>query len=305
MVDLSVDIGKLKLDNPVLTASGTFGYGTEYMPYFDVNQLGAIITKTITLEPRLGNPMPRISETPGGMLNSIGLANVGVKKFIQSKLPALENLSTKVIVNVAGNTVEEYAEVVRQVNPFHRVDGFEVNISCPNVKEGGLAFGTVCQSTFDVVQAVRGVTEKPVIVKLTPNVTDIVSIAQSAVEAGADALSLINTLLGMNVNIHTRKPGLGRNIGGLSGPVVKPVAVAKVFQVAQAVDVPIIGLGGVMTWEDAIEFFLVGAKAIQVGTCNFIHPSGALTIKNGIEEYCNKKNIKSINDLVGKVELNN
>lgn len=304
MVDLSVQIGKLQLANPVLTASGTFGYGTEYMPFFDVNQLGAIITKTITLEPRPGNPMPRISETPGGMLNSIGLANVGVDLFIKEKLPALESLSTKVIVNVAGNTIDEYAEVVRLVDPHDRVDGFEVNVSCPNVKEGGLAFGTVCQSTYDVVKAVHEMTSKPIIVKLTPNVTDIVAIAQSAVEAGADALSLINTLLGMNVNIHTRKPGLGRNIGGLSGPAVKPVAVAKVFQVAQSVDIPIVGLGGIMTWEDAIEFFLVGATAIEVGTCNFINPAGALEIKNGIKEYCHKNDIKSIDEIVGKVKIN-
>jgi len=301
MVDLSVKIGSLELKNPVLTASGTFGYGTEYGEYFDVNSLGGVITKTITLNEREGNPLPRIAETPCGMLNSIGLANVGVEKFIEEKLPQLAELDTKVIVNVAGNTAEEYGMVVKKFRGYNRVDGFEVNVSCPNVEKGGLAFGIDPELTQEVVLRVREATDKTVIVKLTPNVTDITSIAVAAVDAGADALSLINTVLGLGIDIETRRPLLARGIGGLSGPAVKPIALARVYQVARAVSVPVIGIGGITSWQDAVEFFIVGATAVEVGTWNFVEPGGAVQIIQGIEEFCDKKNIDKITDLVGSL----
>ncbi len=299
MVDLSVSIGSLKLKNPIITASGTFGYGTEYAPYFDVSRLGGIVTKTITLESRSGNPLPRIAETPCGMLNSIGLSNVGVEHFLAEKLPALEELNTAVIVNVAGSAVEEYGEIVRRVEGHPRVNAIEVNISCPNVKRGGLAFGTDPAVTRDIVSRVRHATDKPVIVKLTPNVTDITAIAQAAVEGGADALSLINTVLGMGVDIQTRRPLLGRVVGGLSGPAIRPIALAKVRQAAQAVSVPLIGMGGIMTWEDAVSFLIVGATAVQVGTLNFVHPTGAVDLADGLTSYCQEQGLARIADLTG------
>jgi dihydroorotate dehydrogenase (NAD+) catalytic subunit len=302
MIDLSVQIGTLRLKNPVLTASGTFGYGTEYRDLMDVNQLGAVITKTITLEPRDGNPMPRIAETPGGMLNSIGLANVGVERFIWEKLPLLKSLNTNVIVNVAGNTVEEYRKVVERLNEQDRIDGFEVNISCPNVEQGGLAFGTDPAITEKIVRKIKKVTRKTVIVKLTPNVTDIVTVAQAAVDGGADSLSLINTVLGMGIDIQTRKPLLGRGIGGLSGPAIKPIALAKLYQVANAVSVPLIGIGGIMSANDGLEFIIGGATAVQVGTLTFVEPDGVLKVLRGIEDFCQKNQIKKITDLVGSLK---
>lgn len=303
MVDLSVKIGSLELKNPVLTASGTFGYGTEYGAYFDIGRLGGVITKTITMEPREGNPTPRIAETPCGMLNSIGLANVGVHKFMEEKLPNLEALDSAVIVNVAGNAIEKYREIVETLGEHPRIDAWEVNISCPNVKQGGLAFGTDPNNTRQIVEGVRRVTQKPVIVKLTPNVTDIVTVAKAAVDAGADALSLINTVLGMGVDIETRKPLIARVVAGLSGPAIKPVALAKVYQVAKAVSVPIIGLGGIMDWQSAIEFFIAGASAIQIGTLSFVQPDGAIQVLKGIERYCEEKSIAKLSDLVGTLEV--
>jgi len=302
MVDLSVNIGSLRLKNPVLTASGTFGYGVEYREYIDVNRLGGIITKTITLHRREGNPMPRIAETPCGMLNSIGLANVGVEQFLEEKLPGLEELDTTVIVNIAGSTIEEYGEVAERIQDHKRVDGFEVNISCPNVKKGGLAFGTDPGITKEVVSRVREATNKPVIVKLTPNVTDIVSIALAALDGGADAISLINTVLGMGVDVETRRPLLARGGGGLSGPAIKPIALAKVWQVAKAVSVPVIGVGGIMSWQDAVEFFIAGATAVEVGTLSFVEPNGAVGIVRGIERYCEEKGIKKVTRLVGTLQ---
>ena len=302
MVDLTVQIGSLRLKNPVLTASGTFGYGTEYGKYFDVGLLGGVITKTITAHARDGNAVPRIAETPCGMLNSIGLANVGVDRFMEEKLPELTGLDTAVIVNVAGSVVEEYGEVVSKVEGHHRVDGIEVNISCPNVKRGGLAFGTDPAITREVVSRVRKATEKPVIVKLTPNVTDIGSIALAAVDGGADCLSLINTVLGMAVDIETRKPLLARVVGGLSGPAIKPIALAKVRQVVKAVSVPVIGIGGILSWEDAIEFFIVGATAVEVGTLSFVEPGGAVEVLRGIERYSEQNGIERLSDLVGTLE---
>lgn len=302
MTDLSVTLGSLSLKNPVMTASGTFGYGTEYGPYFDVSRLGAVVTKTITLEPRAGNPMPRIAETPAGMLNSIGLANVGAERFLSEKLPALEALETRVIVNVAGSTVEEYARVVERVAGHPRVDGIEINVSCPNVRRGGLAFGTDPDITNAITRGVREATDKPVIVKLTPNVTDIVGIAQAAVDGGADALSLINTLLGMAVDTQTRKPLIARKTAGLSGPAIRPVAVAKVHQVFQSVGVPLIGIGGIMSGTDAVEFFIVGATAVQVGTLNFVRPDGPVAVLEGIQQYCETHGLSSVRELIGTLK---
>ena len=302
MVDLSVRIGSLVLPNPVMTASGTFGYGTEYSSCLDIDKLGAIITKTVTLKPREGNPMPRIAETPAGMLNSIGLANVGVEAFLRDKLPKLEGLAAAVIVNIAGDSVEDYADVARRVVDHPRVDGLEINVSCPNVKQGGITFGVDSAATASVVSAVRKTTAKPIIAKLTPNVTDITSIAKSAEEAGADAVSLINTVLGMAVDIQTRRPLLARIVGGLSGPAIKPIAVAKVYQTAKAVKIPIIGIGGIMTWQDAVEFLLAGASAVQVGTWNFVDPAGAIAVAEGIRQYCVDNEIKHIADLVGRLK---
>jgi len=303
MSDLTVQIGKLNFKNPVITASGTFGYGTEYGSIYDIDQLGGIITKTITLKSREGNPMPRIAETACGMLNSIGLANVGVNKFVEEKLPELSDLKTVVIVNVAGSTIEEYIEVVRNIQGHDRVDAIEVNVSCPNVKKGGLAFGTDPDITREVVSGVRRETKKPVFVKLTPNVTNIVSIAVAAVEGGADGLALINTVLGMGIDIHTRRPHIARVIGGLSGPAIKPIALAKVYQVAKAVDVPIIGIGGIMDWRDALEFIIAGASAVQVGTLNFVNPKGVIDIIQGINQFCEQENIGQIKDLVGTLKI--
>jgi len=304
MVDLSVQIGSLKLKNPVLTASGTFGYGTEYGKYFDVSQLGGIVTKTITAQVREGNSTPRIAETPCGMLNSIGLANVGVERFLSEKLPQLMDVDTSVIVNVAGSTIEEYGEVVEKIQEHPRVDGLEVNVSCPNVKQGGLAFGTNPRITREVVSRVRSKTNKPVIVKLTPNVTDIVSIAKAAVDGGGDCLSLINTVLGMGVDIETRKPLISRIVAGLSGPAIKPIALAKVYQVAKAVTVPLIGIGGIMDWQSAIEFLIVGATAVEIGTLNFVEPEGALKVVRGIERFCEEKGFGKLTDLVGTLQEN-
>jgi dihydroorotate dehydrogenase (NAD+) catalytic subunit len=298
MVDFSVQIGSLIIKNPVITASGTFGYGTEFGKFFNLSLLGGIVTKTITLNPRDGNPMPRTVETASGMLNSIGLANIGVDRFINEKLPALEGLDTAIFVNIAGSTIEEYVKVVERVGSHDRVDAIEVNVSCPNVKQGGLAFGTDPNITHNVLSSLRNVTEKPLIAKLTPNVTDIVSIAIAAVEGGADAVSLINTVLGMKVDIRTKKTMLASSIGGLSGPAIKPIALAKVYQVVKAVDVPVIGIGGIMNWNDALEFLIVGASAVQVGTLNFVDPKGAIHIINGIEDYCKENEIEKVKDLV-------
>ncbi|MEJ2628291.1 MAG: dihydroorotate dehydrogenase [bacterium] len=305
MVDLSVKIGSLTFKNPLLTASGTFGYGTEFMNFHDVNLYGGIITKSLTLEPRGGNKIPRIVETNCGMLNSIGLANVGLDTFLHQILPTLQKVTTPIIVNIAGKTWEEYVDIARQLSPVSRINAIEVNISCPNVKQGGMAFGTDPDITQKVVQSIRQVYEKTIIVKLTPNVTDIGTIAQAAVKAGADALSLINTVLGMRLDIHTKKPMLGNIVGGLSGPAIKPIALAKVFQVAQAVDVPLIGIGGITCWEDVIEFLIAGAAAVEIGSWNFVDPSGPQIILEGIKNYCQKYSINKISELTNTLELDN
>lgn len=296
-VNLKVNLGGIEMKNPVTVASGTFG-GPEYAPYVDLNRLGAVVIKGTTLKPRQGNPTPRIWETPAGILNCIGLMNPGVEVFLHEHLPFYRQYDVPVIVNIAGNTVEEYGLLAEKLN-VEGVAGLEVNISCPNVKKGGMAFGTDPAMVREVVAAVRAATPKPVIVKLSPNVTDIVAIAEAAATAGADALSLINTLLGMAIDIRTRRPALGNVMGGLSGPAIKPVAVRCVWQVAQAVDLPIVGMGGIMTAADALEFILAGATAVAVGTANFVNPRATLDIIEGLEAYCREEGITDIKELIG------
>jgi len=301
--DLSVKIGKVRFSNPVLVASGTFGYGEEYGAFFDLNKLGGIITKSITLNPREGNPPPRTCETSSGMLNAIGLANVGVERFIQEKLPFLKNLKTKLVVNVAGSSIDEYVEVVKRLEGRKGIDLLEINISCPNVKQGGMAFGSDPKCAQDCIKAVRDNTTYPIIAKLSPNVSDIVEIALAVEEAGADAISLINTLVGMAIDLENRKPRLSNITGGLSGPAIKPVALAMVWKTAPKVKVPVIGLGGIMNTRDALEFILAGASMIQVGTGNFVDPECSIKIVEGLKEYYQEKKLKRIGDLVGKLKV--
>jgi dihydroorotate dehydrogenase (NAD+) catalytic subunit len=300
--DLRTDIGGIVLKNPVMTASGTFGYAREFERMVDLNRLGAIIVKGLSLEPSPGNQPPRIAETACGMLNAIGLENVGIKAFVADKLPFLESLSTPVFINIYGKSVPEYAELAGRINDLEGISGVEVNISCPNVKAGGLAFGVDPAATTGVVEAVRGRTSKTVIVKLSPNVTDITEIARSAESAGADALSLINTITGMAIDVDNRRSKLANITGGLSGPAIKPVAVRMVWQVAQAVKLPVIGIGGIMTARDALEFFIAGASAIEVGTANFVNPRTTMDVLEGIETYLKQNNIDKLSDIVGTLE---
>lgn len=299
---LAVELGPLRLKNPVMTASGTFAYGEEYARYFDLNRIGAVTVKGLSLAPRAGNPPPRICETPSGMLNAIGLQNVGVEEFVRKKLPFLKRYDIKVIANIFGNTIDEYEAVAARLDRADGVHAVEVNISCPNVRKGGMAFGTDVGSTYDVLRAVRGATGLPVIAKLSPNVTDVVPFAEAAAKAGCDALSLINTLLGMSIDVRTRRPKLGNVTGGLSGPAIRPVAVRIVWQVHRAVGLPIIGMGGIMNADDAIEFILAGASAVSVGTANFVNPASAADVADGIEKYLVENGIGDIRDIVGKVE---
>ncbi|MBW2366697.1 MAG: dihydroorotate dehydrogenase [Deltaproteobacteria bacterium] len=301
--DLGVDIGGLVLKNPVMTASGTFGYGQEFENLTQLHRLGAIVVKGISLEPSKGNPPPRIVETACGMLNAIGLENVGLEAFVNEKLPFLKKIPTPTIVNIYGKTMGEYAQLAERLDSVDGVAAIEVNISCPNVKEGGVAFGVCAASASEVVGEVRSRTQKPVIVKLSPNVTDITEIARSVEAAGADAVSLINTITGMAIDVHTRRPKLANVTGGLSGPAIKPVAVRMVWQTAQAVSVPVIGMGGIMNAQDALEFFIAGATAIQVGTANFINPRATLEIVNGIESYLVEMGMGRMSDLIGSMEL--
>jgi len=303
MADLSTVIHNIKLRNPVLTASGTFGYGIEFDDFIDVNLLGGFIVKGTTIHPRQGNPYPRMAETSSGMLNSVGLQNGGARYFASDIYPKLIKYQTNLLVNVSGSTVEEYVACAEIINELEHIAGIELNISCPNVREGGMAFGTSCPSAAAVVSAVRKVYKKTLIVKLSPNVTDIAEIAKAVEGAGADSVSLINTLLGMAINAETRKPVLSTITGGLSGPAVKPIALRMVWQVSHAVKIPIIGLGGIMNATDAIEFFLAGATAIEVGTANFIDPTVTLKIIDGIDNYLNRHKISSINDLIGCLHL--
>lgn len=292
----AVDICGIRLKNPVVTASGTFGFGREFNELFPINELGAVAVKGLTLKPRMGNPTPRIAETFGGILNSVGLQNPGVEHYIEKELPFLKENGVTVIANIAGNTVEEYMEMARLISETE-TDFIELNISCPNVKQGGVAFGTSEGSVYDIVSRVKQLCKKPLIVKLSPNVTDIAAIAKAAEKAGADALSLINTLLGMRIDIKTKKPIIANVMGGLSGPAVKPIAIRMVYQVRMATKLPIIGMGGIMNTEDAIEFLMAGADAVAVGTASIIDPYATIKIKNGIEAYLEQNNIKNIKDL--------
>ena len=301
--NLEVEIAGIKFKNPVMPASGTFGYGQEYAPYLDLNQLGAIVTKGLSLNPKAGNNTPRTCETVSGMLNAIGLQNVGVDAFIQDKMPFLEQFDTPIVVNFFGNTQEEYGEVAARLNDVAGVAALEMNISCPNVKHGGIVFGTDPKAASAVISLVRKRTNKPLIVKLTPNVTDIQITARAAEDAGADVLSLINTLTGMVVDVKTRKPRLANTIGGLSGPAIRPIAVRLVHQVVQAVQIPVIGVGGISRAMDALEFLIVGARAVQVGTANFVDPHAMATIIADLEEFCRDEGIADINDLIGSLEF--
>ncbi len=288
--------------NPVMTASGTFGYGEEYSSYLDLENIGAIVTKGLSLMPKAGNPMPRIVETPGGMLNAIGLQNVGIDIFIEKKLPFLRNIMTPVVVNFFGNTEDEYAEMAERLDAIPEVAGLEMNISCPNVKQGGIAFGSRPDAAYSVVKAVRESTIKPVIVKLSPNVTDIVEMARACEEADADALSLINTLTGMAIDLRSRRPVLANVTGGFSGPAIKPVALRMVWQVSNAVDIPVIGIGGITSASDALEFMLAGATAVQVGTANFLTPGIAEKIAADMERYLSENRIEDVKELIGALE---
>jgi dihydroorotate dehydrogenase (NAD+) catalytic subunit len=300
--DLTTNIGNLKLQNPVLTASGTFGYAREFEHLVDLNRLGGIIVKGLSLEPTRGNPPPRIAETPCGMLNAIGLENVGIEAFVNEKVPFLQTLRPPLIVNIYGKLEDEYARLAARIEEVESISGIEVNISCPNVKAGGMAFGVDPQAAFSVVRAVRKETGKFLAVKLSPNVTDITEIARAAEDAGADCLSLINTLTAMAIDIETRRPRLANITGGLSGPAIKPVALRMVWQVARNAKVPIIGIGGIMSAEDALEFIIAGAAAVQVGTANFINPAVTADIIEGIENFLVDRNIEKISDLIGTVE---
>lgn len=298
---LAVTIAGIHMKTPVIAASGTFGFGLEYKDFIDLNEIGAIAVKGLTLEARSGNQGRRIAETPSGMLNSIGLENPGVDAFLATILPQLKQYDVPVIANISGNTVEEYALMAKKLT-VAGVAGLEVNISCPNVKNGCLAFGVDPESAALVTRAVKNNTSLPVIVKLSPNVTDIVTVAKAVEAAGADAVSLINTLLGMAIDIHSWRPVLGNVVGGLSGPAVKPVALRMVWQVAKAVNVPVIGMGGIMTAEDALEFMLAGAAAVSVGTASLVNPRAAADIAQGMQDYLQKKNLQHINDIVGKLQ---
>ena len=302
-MNTKINFAGIEMKNPVTVASGTFGYGREYSNFFDLGKLGAVITKGTSLKPKSGNKPPRVCETASGMLNSIGLQNPGVEYFAQNDLPFLRKFDTKVIVNACGSTIDEYVELCKILNTLY-IDGVELNLSCPNVKAGCMAFGSSYDGVKTVTKEVRKVLDKPLIVKLTPNVSDIASIAKGAEDGGADAVSLINTLLAMKIDIYKRKPVLANNTGGLSGPAIKPVAVRMVYQVSQAVKIPIMGLGGIMTGEDAIEFMLAGAKAVSIGAGNFADPYTSIEVIEGIEEYMKKCNVENIEDIVGKVEMN-
>ena len=303
MADLKINIKDLIFKNPVLTASGTFGYGTEFEDFFNIGHLGGIIVKGTTLEPRQGNPYPRMAETASGMLNAVGLQNKGIDYFIEKIYPEINHYDTNIIVNVSGSKLEDYIAVVEKLNDLEKIPAIELNISCPNVKLGGMAFGTSCESAAEITMAVRKAYKKILIVKLSPNVTDIASIARSVEDAGADSVSLINTLLGMAINSESRKPLLSTITGGLSGPAIKPVALRMVWQVAKAVKIPVIGLGGIMSAADAIEFLLAGATAVQIGTANFIDPQISIKIVQGIENYLTRHNMSSVKELIGAMEV--
>lgn len=299
MARLDVAIGSLKLKNPVLTASGTFGYGTEFADFIDLNRLGGFIVKGTTLNAREGNDYPRMAETPSGMLNAVGLQNKGVDYFIDHIYPTIKDIDSQVIVNVSGACVDDYVAVAEKLASLDKINAIEVNISCPNVKQGGMAFGTTCDGAASVTKAVRKAYPKTLIVKLSPNVTDIASIAKAVETEGADSVSLINTMLGMAIDVERQRPMLSTITGGLSGPAVRPIAVRMVWQVAKAVSIPVIGLGGISSGRDAMEFILAGATAVQIGTCNFVDPAITMKIIDYIDDYCNRHNVDDIRQLIG------
>ena len=303
MVNTAIQIGGITLKNPVMTASGTYGYGLEYSDFIDLSKLGGIVVKGTTLNPRQGNPYPRMAETPSGMLNAVGLQNKGVEYFCSEIYPSIKDIDTHMIVNVSGSTVEDYMATAERIAELDKIHAIELNISCPNVKEGGMAFGVTCAGAAEVVRAVRKVYTKTLIVKLSPNVTDITEIARSVEAEGADSISMINTLLGMAIDVKSRKPILSTVRGGLSGPAVKPVALRMVWQTAKVVSIPIIGMGGISSCEDAIEFLLAGASAIQVGTYNFVDPTITTKIASGIEDYLVQNNMTDVSELIGGLIL--
>ena len=303
MAELRVNIGKLSLKNPVMTASGTFGYGVEYADFFDISRLGGIFVKGTTIQPREGNDYPRLAETPSGMLNAVGLQNKGADYFIDHIYPTIKDIDTNMIVNVSGSSIETYVKCAEKMASLEKIPAIELNISCPNVKQGGMAFGVTAKGAAEVVKAVRQVYPKTLIVKLSPNVTDITEIAKAVEAEGADSVSLINTILGMAINAEKRKPVLSTITGGLSGPCVKPIALRMVWQTYKAVKIPIIGLGGISNWKDAVEFMLAGATAIQIGTYNFIDPAVSVKVIDGINEYCDRHGFKSASELTGALEL--
>lgn len=299
MAELRVNIGDLKLKNPVMTASGTFGYGVEFQDLYDINCLGGILVKGTTLEPRQGNPYPRMAETPSGMLNAVGLQNKGLDYFISNIYPRLKDLDCAVLMNACGSSVDDYTELCRRVNELPGIDAVELNISCPNVKKGGMAFGTSCAGAAEVTRSVRKVLTKPLIVKLSPNVTDITEIAKAVEAEGADGVSLVNTFLGMAIDIQRRRPKLSTITGGLSGPCIRPIAVRMVWQVAKAVNIPVVGLGGIMSAEDAIEFLMAGATAIELGTGNFVTPDLGQRVTEGIGNWCDAHGVADIHEIIG------
>ena len=299
MADLSVNIGNLKLSNPVMTASGTFGYGKEFEDFVELEKIGGIIVKGTTLHRREGNPYPRMAETPMGMLNAVGLQNKGVDYFISEIYPQIKDIRTNMIVNVSGSAIEDYVQTAEKINELENIPAIELNISCPNVKQGGMAFGVTAKGASEVVKAVREVYKKTLIVKLSPNVTDITEIARAVEGSGADSVSLINTLLGMAIDAEKRRPVLSTITGGMSGAAVKPIALRMVWQVSKAVKIPVIGLGGIMNWKDAVEFLLAGASAIQIGTANFIDPAVTVKVSEGINDYLDRHGFTSVKDIIG------
>jgi len=302
-VDLSVKIGSLVLQNPIMLASGTVGYGNEISEYTDLSKIGGIVTKSVSLHPRKGNPPNRITETSSGMLNAIGLANVGLEAFIKDKIPFLKDIGSTLICNIAASSVEEYVECTKTLDSEDTVKAFEINVSCPNVKDGGLIFGNDVNNVGLITEKVRAATNKPIIIKLSPNTASIKDFAQAAKDEGADAVSAINTLVGTAFDIYSKKPKIKNVTGGLSGPAIKPVALAKVLEISRNVDIPIIGIGGIMNWQDVVEFMICGASAIQLGTVNFINPSVSEEIIKGLNEYCAETNLSKISDLTGSYSL--
>ena len=303
MADLSVNIGKLQMKNPVMTASGTFGYGEEFADFIDITRIGGIIVKGTTLHKREGNPYPRMAETPSGMLNAVGLHNKGVEYFSNHIYPRIKDIQTHMIVNVSGSAIEDYVKTAEIINELDKIPAIELNISCPNVKQGGMAFGVTTKGVSEVVQAVRSAYKKTLIVKLSPNVTDIAEMARAAEANGADSVSLINTLLGMAIDAERKRPILSTVTGGMSGAAVKPIALRMVWQVAKAVNIPVIGLGGIMNWKDAVEFMLAGASAIQIGTANFIDPTVTIKVIDGINDYLERHGCKSVSEIIGALEV--